>query len=274
MANPATQAAHAAARSRSLEILARGGLVSWGIVHLTLAWICVRIAFGEGGGTADQTGALATLASNPGGTALLVVLAIGFAGFAAWQLTEAVRGHTERPAGTERVLHRAASAGRVLLFGALAVASVTLAVGGGASGSAEKQRSVTADLLGLPVGQLIVGGLGLAVVAVGGVLVYRGVKKKFHENLDTANMPREVRHPTDILGVVGYSAKGAVLGVAGALVVAAAVTFDPSKSGGLDAALKTLGEQPFGRVVLCAAAAGLACFGVYSIVDARYREIR
>jgi hypothetical protein len=242
-------------------------------VHLTLAWICGRVAFGGGGGNADQTGALATLASNPGGAALLTVLGIGFAGFAAWQLTEAVRGHTERPAGVERVLHRAVSAGRVLLFGALAVASVKFAVGQ-ESDSAEQQRSITTELLELPGGQLLVGAIGLAVVAIGGVLVYRGVRKKFHENLDTASMPAEVQHPTDILGIVGYSAKGAVLGVAGALVVAAAVTFDPSKSGGLDAALKTLGEQPFGRVVLCAAAAGLACFGVYSIVDARYREIR
>jgi hypothetical protein len=273
MANPASQAAHVAARSRTLEVLARAGLLSWGIVHLTLAWICVRVAFGESGGKADQSGALATLASNPGGTALLGVLGIGFLGFAAWQVTEAIRGHRERSAGAERVLHRVISAGRVLLFGALAAASASFAFGSRNSDSAAEQQSTTADLLGLPGGQVLVGAIGLTVVVVGAVLVYRGVARKFHENLDTAAMPREVEHPTTVLGVLGYSAKGVVLGIAGALVVSAAVTFDPSKSRGLDAALKTLGEQPYGKALLCTAAAGLACFGLYSIVDARYRKI-
>jgi hypothetical protein len=261
------------AGGRAVELAARVGLVSWGIVHLSLAWICVQVAFGRSGTDADQAGALATLVRNPGGTVLLVVLAAGFAGFASWQVTEAVRGHTHRPAGADRIAHRVVSGGRVLLFGALAVSSVRFAVGSREADSAEKQQSTTAALLALPAGPLLVGVLGLAVVVTGGVLVYRGVAKKFRENLDTGEMPAEVRRPAEILGVLGYGAKGVVLMIAGGLVVAAAVTFDPDKSRGLDAALTTLGEQPFGKVLLCAIAAGLACFGVYSVVDARYRRI-
>jgi hypothetical protein len=269
----ATRAAHVAARSRTLEVLARGGLVAWGIVHLTLAWICAQVAFGERGGDADQSGALATLAGSPGGTPLLVLLGVGFLGCAGWQLTEVVRGHGERSAGVQRAAYRAVSGGRMVLFAALAVLSATFAFGSRSSDSAEQQQSTTAELLRLPAGPLLVGAIGVAVLVVGAVLVYRGVRRRFRENLDTAGMPREVQHPTDVLGVIGYTAKGVVLGIAGMLVVAAAVTFDPAKSRGLDAALKTLGEQPYGKVLLLAAAAGLACFGMYSIVDARYRRI-
>jgi hypothetical protein len=269
----AERAVHTAARSRTLAALARVGLVSWGIVHLTLAWICAEIAFGRHGGDADQAGALSTLAANPGGTVLLCVIAVGFLAFAGWQVTEAVRGHTERPAGRQRIAYRLVSAGRAGLFGALAVTSATFVLGDRSADSAEKQESLTAGLLALPGGQLLVGGIGLAVVVTGGVLVYQGVTKRFREHLDTATMPAGVEHPTDVLGLLGYSAKGAVLGIAGALVIGAAATFDPDKSRGLDAALKTLGEQPFGKVLLCTVAAGLACFGVYSLVDARYRRI-
>jgi hypothetical protein len=268
-----TQAAHAVAHSRTLDVLARGGLLGWGLVHLSLAWICVQLAFGKGGQDADQGGALETLASNPGGTALLAALAVGFAAFAVWQATEAVLGHRQRSAGTERTAHRVVSGGRAVLFAALAVTSVRFVFGSRASDSAQQQSSATADLLALPAGPLLVGALGLAVVVTGGVLVYRGVRKKFRENLDTAEMPAEVRHPAEVLGLVGYTAKGIVLGIAGVLVIAAAVTFDPEKSRGLDAALKTLGGQPFGKVLLTLVALGLACFGVYSVVDARYRHI-
>jgi hypothetical protein len=267
------QAADAAAQSRTLELLARVGLVAWGLVHLTLAWIAVQVAFGRRGGDADQAGALATLAQNPGGTALLVVLAVGFAAFACWQATEAVRGHLERREGAQRIAFRTASGGRAVLFAALAVTSLRFTVGSRNADSAEKQQSATADLLGLPGGQVLVGAIGLGVIVAGGVLVYRGLRRRFREQLDTGSMPAEVRHPAEVLGTAGYAAKGLVLGVSGVLVTAAAVTFDPDKSRGLDAALQTLGDQPYGKVLLCVVAAGLACFGVYGFVDARYRKI-
>jgi len=45
---------------------------------------------------------------------------------------------------------------------------------------------------------------------------------------------------------------------------------DPSKASGLDAAVKALGHAPFGKVLLILAALGIAAFGAYSFVRARY----
>ena len=58
-----------------------------------------------------------------------------------------------------------------------------------------------------------------------------------------------------IAGRVGYVAKGVALAILGGLVIAAVVTADPEKAGGLDAALRTVGEQPFGQVLLVLTAA-------------------
>jgi Domain of Unknown Function (DUF1206) len=96
------------------------------------------------------------------------------------------------------------------------------------------------------------------VIGIGIAQVVKGVKQKFIEDLELG-VPRSVRR----LGTVGYCAKGTALGIVGSLFIWAAVTYDPEKAGGLDAALSTVRDQPFGSVLLAIIAAGLACFGVY-----------
>jgi Domain of Unknown Function (DUF1206) len=110
---------------------------------------------------------------------------------------------------------------------------------------------------------LIVVALGL--IGVGGYHVYKGVAKKFLKDL-------RVSGGTGItaVGVTGYAAKGVVLAGAGVLVIVAMLQADPSKASGLDAAVKALGHAPFGKVLLIAAALGIAAFGAYSFVRARY----
>jgi hypothetical protein len=71
-------------------------------------------------------------------------------------------------------------------------------------------------------------------------------------------------------GIAGYIAKGLVIAGAGVLVIVATLQTDPSKASGLDAAVKTLGQAPFGKVLLILAALGIAAFGAYSFVRSRY----
>ena len=52
--------------SKAFEYTARAGFAASGVLHLLVAFIILRIAFGSGG-NADQSGALATLAKQPGG---------------------------------------------------------------------------------------------------------------------------------------------------------------------------------------------------------------
>ncbi len=107
--------------------------------------------------------------------------------------------------------------------------------------------------------------VGLALAAVGGYHVYKGASKKFLKDL-------RVSGGTGItaVGVTGYVAKGVVLAGAGVLVIIATLQADPSKATGFDAAVKTLGHAPFGKVLLVLAALGVAAFGVYSFVRSRY----
>jgi hypothetical protein len=90
--------------------------------------------------------------------------------------------------------------------------------------------------------------------------------------LDTSQMSPRTRTLVKALGIVGSIARGLIFGLAGALVVQAAVEFQPSKARGLDQALLTLRDQPFGAALLGLAALGLIVFGVYALCEARWHK--
>ena len=107
--------------------------------------------------------------------------------------------------------------------------------------------------------------IGLVVLAVGGYHVYKGISERFLKDLRVSG-----GRGITAIGVVGYVAKGLVLAGAGLLVIVATLNSDPSKSTGIDSAVKTLGQAPFGKVLLVVAAAGLAAFAAYSFVRSRH----
>jgi hypothetical protein len=188
---------------------------------------------------------------------------------AIWQLTEAIWGHHGASSRSHRARRRVASVGEAAVFGVLAYSAIMVATSGSAPSG---QQTLTAKVLALPYGQILVGVVGAVVVVIGGFLVHRGIRRKFLEDLDFSSAGPTGRRVATRLGQIGYPALGVAYGTVGVLIVVAAVTHNPNSSGGLDTALKTLAAQPYGKVLLALVAAGLACFGAYCLFDARYRK--
>ena len=113
---------------------------------------------------------------------------------------------------------------------------------------------------------------GLIIIAVGVAHVVKGVKKSFAEEIDASTMSPGAREGVARLGQVGYVAKGVALGLVGGLLSYATLTFDRQKQG-LDGAMQTILAQPFGRFLLTAAALGFVAFGVFAILQSRYRRM-
>jgi hypothetical protein len=248
-------------RSRGYHVLVGVGLVSYGLVHLMLAWLALQIAFG-GKEDASSQGALRGLAQQPLGAGLLWVMAVGLFTLVVWQVLEATIGREEaNRAGPLR--RRLASAGRAVVYLVLGILAVGVARGSG-GGSGNGEEALSARLMALPFGRVLVAALGAAVIAVGISQIVKGVKQKFTEDLDHAVEPVVRR-----LGTVGYCAKGVALSIIGGLFGYAALTYDPEQAGGLDAAMDTIRQQPFGLALLVIMALGLASFGVYCFVWAR-----
>jgi hypothetical protein len=254
--------------SEALDKGVRLGLIAYGVVHLIVAWLALQLVFGGGGGTASQKGAFARLAKEPGGQAALFVVALGLAALVGWQGLDAVFGHRDSDGG-ERVTKRLASAGKAVVYAVLGVDALKTALGSGGGGGSSTS-GMTARVMAAPGGQLVVGAVGLAIVAVGAVLCYRGIKAKFVKHLDVEGRSGDRATPIVTFGRVGYVGKGLSLASVGVLFVIAAVQHRPGASGGLDAALHRLLQQPFGPVLVGAIALALACFGLYCFAWARH----
>ncbi|MEO6018985.1 MAG: DUF1206 domain-containing protein [Knoellia sp.] len=257
-----TSAAHEAGNSAVVEKGARLGFAMSGLLHVLIAYIALKVAWTSGGGSADQSGALATLAHSTGGPFILWVTVVGFGLLAVWQLTEAITG-----AHGGELADRAKAVGKLVAYAALAWTALKFATGSSTS-SGGQTKDFTASLMGHAGGRLLVGALGIAVIAVGGYHAYKGWTKKFLEDL------RE--HPGGWAvqaGRAGYIAKGFALVVVGGLFIVAAVRKAPSKATGLDGGLRTLREAPAGTFLLTLVAVGFAAFGVYCVARARYARV-
>jgi hypothetical protein len=262
--------AEQAGDSTSLEWLARGGLIAYGVVHLLVGWLALRIAWGASAGTsADTSGALTTLAQQPFGKVLLWVVAVGLVALALWQASEAVWGYRNTD-GAKRVRKQVTSGAKAVVYAALGVSAALVALGSGSS-SSQSQEQATTGVLAWPGDRVLVVAAGLIIIGVGSII--KGVKESFTDEINTSSMSPTTRKGVLRLGQVGYVAKGVALGVVGALLTYATITFDRQTAQGLDGALQTILAQPFGRFLLTAVALGFAAFGLFAILQSRYRRM-
>lgn len=254
--------------STAVSWLARLGLFSRGVVWLVVGLLAGQVALGDNK-QADKNGALRAIADQPLGKVLLVLLVIGFVGYAAWRLLEGAVGHRDDD-GAKKWGKRLASLfrGGVYLF--LAASTATFLLRGGGN---DKTQSTTARVMAHTGGQTLVFVVGAGLVVGGLVMAFRGVKQKFEELIEGWKMPDGMRKLTKAVGTTGLVSRGLVFALIGAFLVDAAVRFDPHKAKGLDASLKTVAHQPFGRVLLIAAALGLVAFALWSFIEARYRKL-
>ncbi len=251
-------------KSAPFQLLARVGLVTYGIVHLLVAWLALRVAFGDGG-KADKTGALQSVA-GAGGAWLLWGIAVALGLSALWHLIDAVF-ETGKPTRL-----RLMNFGETVLFGYLAYSAGKLAGGAASSSTDSAQLGLVGSLLGEPWGKPVVIGMGLAIIAAALFIARHGFGRRFAEEHDYSSTGPGTRRVVTRLGQIGYLALGGVYGFAGVLVIVSAVQSQPEKATGLDVALKTAAAQPYGPAVLCLIAAGLTAFGVFCFFDARFRR--
>jgi len=243
------------------------GLVTYGIVHLLIAWIALQLAWGGGGGQASQQGAMAELASNPVGLVVLWITAVGMVALVVWQASEAINGHRDQEEGRKRTTKRLGSASKAILYAVLAWTAFKFATGSGQPSSGSGQKTLSAKLMSVPAGRILVVAIGIGIIAIGARNVWRGATKKFTDDLEGG-----VDQATIRLGMVGFIAKGIALGVVGVLFALAGITHDPNKAGGTDQALRSLLQLPFGQILLTLVALGIAAFGVYCFVWSRHAK--
>jgi hypothetical protein len=271
MTGTASRSASRASHSKPLEMVTRAGFVGYGLLHLAIAWLALQIGLGHATGKADQTGAFQLLQQQPAGRVLLIAVAVGLIAMALWQLLLAAVGH-QQETGRGRTTQRLISGARTVVYAYLAWTAIQVLSGSSKTSSGSQQKA-TAGMLAQPAGRWLVALAGLIVLGIGIGFVVYGARRKFEKNLNTTAMKPTIRQGVTRLGQVGYIAKGVAFAIVGVLLFDAAIADTATRSRGLDGALRTLAQQPYGGLLLDIVAVGLAAFGVYCFFQAKYRKV-
>jgi hypothetical protein len=255
-----------------IENLARVGYAAKGTVYMLVGLLALLAALNWGGRATSSEGALLTVANQPLGKVLLLVVAVGLLSYLVWQFVQAIYDPEHNQSGWGAWVRRLGYALGGLAYGGLALFALKI-VFNRPTGGSDSSDEQTATLLAQPFGQWLVGAVGVFFVAYGFFYFYRAYATQFRRHLKLQHMgAREVAWSTRI-GRFGLAARGVVSVIVGHFFVQAALTADPTQSENTGGALQTLEHQPYGGWLMGLVALGLMAYGVHMGVQARYRRI-
>jgi hypothetical protein len=263
-----------------LRAVCRLGLACRGTVYLLVGYLAFRLALavhGRAGAPASRSGAVQAAVAPAWGRVPLVLLIAGLGAYALTQLIEAVFRPSRAASAMGRWRQRAVSSWGFVLYLAFCLSTARLLAGTPANQTAqsEQQQStdMTADLLRTGWGRLLLALAGVLFVVAGVEMGRRSVRLDFRERFTSGHMPRPLALLTRALGAVGCSARCVVSVLAGVFVLKAAVLSSAGQAKGLDAVFRSVASPAGGAWLLALLASGLACYGLYCLLEARYRDL-
>lgn len=253
-----------------IEGLARLGYASIGIVYMIVGGFAVTAGLGRRGSTGGHSDAFALIRDQPFGRVLLTAIAAGMIGYVLWRFVSAITDSEHRGSDAKGLGVRFASFFRGLVYAALAIEVIRVITGNGDGGSGGEQeaRHWTGRLMQQPFGRWLVAAAGIGVVAYGAYQLYAAWDAKLSKRISLGEIDSSVRNKVIAISRFGIGARGLVFFVIGGSLVLAALRHNPGAAHGTTGALQ---ELPPPLLVLVGF--GLAAYGVYALVNAKYRRI-
>jgi len=256
-----------------IEPLARLGYASKALIYAIVGTLAVAAAANRGGQVTDTSGALKVVLSQPFGRVLLVVLAIGLCGYAAWRLLDAVRDPDRHGTTVRGLVTRIGNAVRGVVYGLLGIEAFRLVRG--LSGSDGEEAHVWASrLLDVPLGDVALGIVGFIVAAYGVSEVVDSVLAKPDRLIDMTPVPAATRKPLHRVMKFGVGSRGLIICTLGVFLVRAAIRERPTDAAGTRESMVELTGLVDGRWLLLLVACGLLAYAVDQAVHAWCRRIR
>lgn len=252
-----------------IEHFARVGYVAKAVLYCTVGVLAFGALFGNGQST-DSRGAMAKLLSAPFGRTLLAIIAVGLFGYAIWRCVSAVVDAEGRGNDLKGIALRVSFFLRGLAHLALGYTAART-VFGATRGGDDRGEQATAAAMQMPGGVWILWGVAIGIAAFGLYQLYRAAKSKLSKQLRRGKAEAEVGGWVIAMSRFGIGARGLVFIAIGWLLGRAAAHHDPAQAGGIGDALASLAQ--LGRLPYAAIGAGLVAYGLYELLNARYRRI-
>ena len=252
----------------------RLGHLGHGVIFVCIGLLSASAAIRQGGGASDSRRAMHTILAQPFGRALLLALIIGLACYVVWRVLEAVGDLEDKGSDAKGLLLRGRSLFVAVVYSGVTLAAVKTLLGTSRSGGGDQSaRDWTARALETPFGSWTVALAGAGIIAVGLFQCLRAYRRHFERKLSLGELDPDTRDWVIRVSAFGLAARGIVFCLIGGFLMQAGLGSDPGKARGISGALNALQGQPYGRWLLAITAAGLAAFGVYCCVRARYGRI-
>ncbi|GAB3011806.1 DUF1206 domain-containing protein [Spirosoma pulveris] len=256
---------------------AKLGLVAKGVVYCLVGILAFMAAF-EIGGRSEQNlnkqGVFRFILEQPFGQVLLALVAVGLVCYALWRLTQAFLDNEHKGTDAKGIGRRIGYAFSGVVYGFLAYGSFRMVLGSqGNQGGDSSRQTLLREVLQKPVGQWLVGFIGLCIIGIGVYQIYRALSGKYLKNVRTSSIKTEMKEMIIRSGKIGYIARGIVWGLIGYLCIKAAMEANASQAGGSSRAFAFLEKASYGSFMLGAVALGMFCYGIFMFVRARYEVI-
>ncbi|MDT0642677.1 DUF1206 domain-containing protein [Zunongwangia sp. F363] len=250
---------------------ARFGMAAKGAVYCLIGILTALAAFGQGGEKTGSKGALQYLAQQSYGQILLVIMGIGLLGYVFWRFYQSIGNPKGLHDDAKGYAKRAAYFISGLLYGGLAYYAFKLAFGSGSSSSGGGSSSMMGSLMSGSNGDTIaiIIGIGMAIKAI--YDIYRAYSGKFREEVEEAGMDEKEQKLLVNAGKFGHTARGLVFGLMAYLTLKSGLSSGSNVQTQTDAFSYI--QQEFGSIVLGIVAIGLAGYGVYMLIKAKYPSI-
>jgi hypothetical protein len=255
-------------RKPNFELLARSGYAARGIVFLFVAGLA--LLSGVAGGKADTKSAVSTLLEQPFGRVWVGVIGLGLLGFVAWRLVQSLADSDGHGTGLKAMTIRAAMLGSAITYLGLAGYALGHAIGGAGGNEGSGEKSLAQWVMSQPFGSYLAIMIGIGFIVGGVVTLAKGLTRQFEKYL---RLP-DAKGFVSVVCMYGLVARGVVFAITGVFFAYAGFTVDPEQAGSISEALSWLRRLPFGSGLYVAVAIGLAAFGIYNLIEARYRIVR
>jgi hypothetical protein len=254
-----------------IQAWARLGFAMGGIVYFVIGILAVVVAWENSGAAPGPEGAIERIGAQPFGRILLLIITVGLFGYAFWCCVQAFFDTDRDGSDVKGIGMRIGEFCSGVAYFGLAILAWHRLQGGSRQG--DKTAHWTAKLLEHSWGAPLVALIGAVLAGVGIALIVYGMQERFRKYLSITGASASDRDWMIRMGKWGYSAQGVVFLIIGSFLVSAAAGANARKARGLDGALQWLVQQSYGPWLLGFVALGLAAYGLFMLVEARYRRL-
>ncbi|MBD3585777.1 DUF1206 domain-containing protein [Salinimonas sp. HHU 13199] len=257
-------------------MLVFGGYAAKTVVYCLLGVLILKMAIGVyGSDSPSQKNVFLSIIEQPFGRIMLGCVIVGMACYVVWRFVQASMNIDNLDMSSakdvvKRVFYFVS--GIIYAFGTYLAIKVFHGSSGSSSGGQSNSEEMSSTLMQQQWGIYLVAAVGIIIVIFSFIQFKHAFKADFMDKFDVHRMSAKIKKISQVVGRMGFFARGIVYILVGGFFIQAAYKANPEEAGGLKEALDTIIQQSYGQYALMVVGAGIFLFGIFCAIESRYHK--